>query len=94
MFEWLFKKKNNNGLRDLIRVLKNDITINIKVSGNINVKERGDSLEKGPREQINTCPDEVEQNTERTRKKEADNSIPNFAKLKKPEVSFGEEKEA
>jgi len=96
MFEWLFGKKKNDGLRDLSRVLKNGITINVKISGNLNVEqERGDTLEKGSREcPVDASSTKVEQNTEGSRKEETIDAIPDFKKLKKPKVSFGEEKEA
>ena len=91
MFKWLFKKKEDNGLKDLIKVLKDGITINVNISGNINEQERGNSLEKRAESKIYAHTAKIEQDTERTGTKKIINEIPDLSKLKAPKVVFGEE---
>ena len=93
MFDWLFKRKNDD-FKDLMRSLKN-ININIKVTGTLNVKqERGNSLAEEPAREyeVNTA-DPIKQNQEGMRTEKTFDSIPNFKKLSKPEVEFGKERE-
>ena len=96
MFEWLFKKKKDIIENLLDKIIENGITININMSGDINVKERRNSL--GTEEfGLNVGSIEIEETSEGTpkdtTKKEIINSIPNFQKLEGPKVGFGEEKE-
>ena len=96
MFEWLFGKKDDNVLRDLIKVLKNGINININVSGTVNVEqERGNTLEKRSEDRrIDSVTTETKEDPERTNRTKEIDTIPNFEKLSGPEVNFGEETEA
>ena len=93
MFEWLFGKKKNNDIKELIKVLKNGINININISGNLNVEqERGNTLETRPRP-IDPVPVEAKKDSERTRRTQEFDTIPDLKKLSKPEVNFGKETE-
>lgn len=92
MFKWIFGKKEKDEHKELIRLLKKGININVNISGTIDVKQEGrDSLEKESREiNIQTQEKQIkERNTPTT----PSDVIPNFSKLSGPEVKFGEEEE-
>ena len=90
MFEWLFRNRDDKVLKDLIKVLKDGITIKIIISDNIDAQERGNSLEEKKR----IIQSKIKQNQKGPRKEEISDPIPNFSNLQKPKVNFGEEKEA
>lgn len=93
MFNWLFKRKNDD-FKDLIKSLKN-ININVKITGTLNVKqERGDSVaaESTRKYEINST-SQIKQSQERMQPEKTFDSIPDFKKLSKPAVEFGKEKE-
>lgn len=90
MLEWLFKKKDDKVLKDLIKVLKDGITIKVIISGNINEKERRNSLDEAQR----IIENKIKQDSEGARTAEIIEAIPDISNLKVPEVNFGEEKEA
>lgn len=95
MFEWLFGKKKDIDIRELSKLFKNGITININVSGisgNTNEQERRNSLEER-RPKVDAYPAETRETPKRTKKEDTISSVPNLSKLKTPQVNFGEEKE-
>lgn len=95
MFKWLFKDKFDF-LKDLIKVLKSGININVNITGTLNVEERRNIVAEEAERRTQSI---FEVSTKRDRENEAEAKIigeqllPNLSKLQIPTVKFGEEKD-
>lgn len=95
MFDWFFRKKeNNDNIKDLLKILKNGITINININGELDAKKRTNFVaERVSGSEINAGTVKITKNKEGKKPSTFDDSIPNFSKIKRPKVNFGEETE-